>query len=161
MTVDLDDGLRELGLAPQDINALLLVPAAAVAWADGEPDMKQIEAIAETHAGDCEEGDCLRLAENARKFVYHNFVYRRPKPDLLRTALSCLAVMLFSLPRDKADRLRRLVFSVAMDVAVSGGGNLRGRRPIDITEKMAIANVAGALGFYDIALLKKLIEEGP
>jgi hypothetical protein len=46
MMVDLDDGLRELGLAAKDVHALLLVPAAAVAWADGEADMQAIANMA-------------------------------------------------------------------------------------------------------------------
>lgn len=161
MTIDLDGGLRELGLEPKDVHALLLVPAAAVAWADGEADMKEIEAMAETHACDCEEGNCLRLVESARKFVYFNFVYQRPKPELLRAALSCLSVYLFSLPTEKAGRLRRLIFSVALDVATSSGTGVLGRRQsVGVTEKMAIANMAGALGFHDIPTLEKLIEEG-
>lgn len=51
MTIELDGALRELGLTPAAANALMLVPAAVVAWADGEADMQEIEAIAGRHRG--------------------------------------------------------------------------------------------------------------
>lgn len=160
MNVDLDSALREMGLAATDINALFLVPAAAVAWADGEADMKELEAIAETHRCDCEEGECLRLSESSRQFVYHNFVYQRPKPELLRAALGCLAAYLILLPKEKADRLRLLMFAVAMDVERSSRKGVLGRlRSVGESEKLAIANMAGALGFYDIPVLERLIEQ--
>lgn len=160
LNLNLSGALGEMGLAPEDVNALFLVPAAMVAWADGEADMKELDAIAETHRCDCTEGDCLCLSEAARQFLYYNFVYQHPTAELLRSALGCLGAYLLAQPKDKADRLRLLMFSVAMDVARSSGrGVLRRLGSVGLTEKLAIANVAGALGFHDIPVLERLMEQ--
>lgn len=159
MDATIESALREMGLEPADITALFLVPAALVAWADGDADMKELEAIAESHRCDCDEADCLCMTETARQFLYRNFAYQRPQSGVLRAALGCLNAHLFALPRDRADRLRMMIFAVAMDVAKSSHRGMLGRlRAVSEAERLAIANMAGALGFHDIPLLQTLIE---
>jgi len=162
MSATPDEALRELGLTAATANALLFVPAAVVAWADGEADIKELEAIAARHRCDCEEGECLCLAESARQFLYYHFVYQAPKPDLVRRALACLAEQVRSQPADKADRLRQLILSVALDVARSSRQARFGRpHAVSVEERMALANVAGALGLHDVAALQRAIDAEP
>ena len=160
MMVDLDECLRQLGLAPNDVNALFFVPAAVVAWADGEAEIKELEAIAAKHRRDCDEGNCLCLSESARQFVYYHFAYQRPKPELMRVALRCLSLYLLAQTQEKADRLRELVLAVAVDVARSARTGLLSGRGVDLAEKLALANMAGALGFHDIPALLERLEKG-
>jgi hypothetical protein len=160
MTAGLSAKLRQLGLTAKDVNALYLVPATAVAWADGEVQTEELEAIAAKHCGDCAEGSCLSLSESGRRFLFYHFAYQRPSADMLRAALRCLSDHLSGQPPEVADRLRRLVFAVAVDVARSTGARLLSRgQAVSTAEKLTIANVAGALGFHDIPALLQLIEE--
>jgi hypothetical protein len=73
--------------------------------------------------------------------------------------MECLTEHVRSLPADKAERLRQLILSVALDVARSSRQARFGRpQKVTVEERMALANVAGALGLHDLAALQRAID---
>lgn len=159
LAFNFDERLQDLGIDEDDYGVLLLVPASAVAWADGESDMRELETIARRHQCDCEEADCLCVSEKARQFLYYNFVYRKPDAALLRKAMNCLRVFLALQEEKAADRLRWLTFEICLDVAKSSGGSLLSKG-LDQKEKLVLANIGGALGFHDMEQLEKAMSKG-
>ena len=134
--------LEELGLSPDDVGALFLVPGAVVAWADNHADMNELETIASRHAhADCGE-DMICVSEEARQIIYYHFVYQYPDKYMLEKACRIIHGLIKSCStEEERNRIRKFIADVCVDVARSSGDGLLGfLNRIDPNEKQVISN---------------------
>jgi len=133
--------MHKLGLDVDDKSALFLVPLAIVAWADGNADPKEIMTISTRHATHACGSDEVCLSETGRKFLYNNFVYRRPDPVTQRRVIDLLAALLDTLPLDNAVALREAITAMCVEVAESSGGFLGIFGKVATAEKEALLDL--------------------
>src|SRR3989339_268252 len=118
---------RKWGLDREALPVLLLIPMAEVAWADGQADEKEVDAIIDRHApasGSKVSPDTFTLTEAARAFLYSRFVYVKPDPALTAKAIGLLAMWLDEMEEADADRVRHLIVEMCFEVAERSGGFL-------------------------------------
>ncbi|OPZ23742.1 MAG: hypothetical protein BWZ02_03105 [Lentisphaerae bacterium ADurb.BinA184] len=155
--------LAKLGLGAQDGSVLLLVPMALVAWADGQADIEEMDAIAAKHCTPGGrtggKGGCtLRLSETARKFYYRDFVYAEPDHKMAAHLIVLLRHMLSAAPKEKADEWRVLVTQTCLEVARSSGGFL-GMATISAREREVIEGLVARLGLSRTPEAHALLDE--
>ena len=119
-------GMARYGLSPQDQGVLLLVPMAAVAWADGNADVDEMESIAgkQCRQMKSDERCILTITNKGRQFFHNKFMYQRPDARLTEELLGLLSHLLESMPEEKADALRDVILEGCVDVARTSGGML-------------------------------------
>lgn len=114
-------GLDEFGLQDPDVGVLLLAPMVAVAWADGKCDRKEIEAIVDKYDVQSETS-VLRLTASARRFLHDRLLSRKPDHEMLSSLIDLLSLYLDGQPLNAADRIRKTVAEMCIDVAEASGG---------------------------------------
>ena len=156
--MQLDTELARLGLSGDDAQALFLVPAALVAWADGHVDMKELETLASRHRpADC-QGAMVCLSDRGRQFLYHHFIYVKPDHETITNTLRLVSAMLDLLPEDRAQRYREAIAAMCVDVArSSGSGLLSFFTKISADERAVIRQVAVILRLLDNAEIAQLL----
>lgn len=117
-----DDALLDrfiaLGLDPETVLAVLLVPLAAVAWADGSIDAREKDAVLRAAA---ERG--IATGSPAHTMLA-GWLERPPSPALMSAWTNYVGAMWSSFdPTEKQDMQQRLL-GMARDVAGSAGGFL-------------------------------------
>lgn len=129
------DHLVELDLSPETIVALTLVPLVEVAWADGEIQVREREAI-------------LRAAEErgvAAGSINHqllsNWLLRQPSASLLEVWRHYAKALLLSLDDDERRLMRERTIDSASAVAEAAGGFL-GFGSISAAERAVLDELA-------------------
>jgi hypothetical protein len=112
------DALVELDIQPSTVAALGIVPLVVVAWADGEIQAKEREAILKAAA---ERGIEPGTATYA---LLENWLRTKPGPELLRTWKSCAHELEARLDADVGATLKERVISRTRAVAEAAGGFL-------------------------------------
>ena len=107
--------LMELGVRPETVAALSIVPLVEVAWADGALDAKERRAIVE-RAGVARDSTAGALLET--------WLDRRPDPKLLTAWTHLIQAMSEQLGPDEAARLKTGLLERARAVAAATGGFL-------------------------------------
>lgn len=110
--------LVELGVRPESVAPLALVPIVEVAWADGKVDHQERQAVLQAaeargmRAGDVEH-DLLQ-----------SWLAHRPKPELLEAWRHYVAGLCPELGPEQREALRRELLDRARQVAEASGGFL-------------------------------------
>jgi len=127
-----------LGVKPETLAALQLIPLVAVAWADGQIRANERNAILAA-AEDCGIGGSVA----ARKLLV-SWLDRNPGSELVDAWKGYAAAMLASLTPEAADVMRRRLLAGARDVATAAGGFL-GLGSISDEEQTVLDELAAAL----------------
>jgi hypothetical protein len=130
--------IDELGVNPETLVALQLIPLVAVAWADGQIQATERNAILAA-AEDCGIGG----SPAARKLLV-SWLERNPGSELIDAWKGYASAMLASLTPEAADVMRRRLLAGARDVATAAGGFL-GVGSISDEEKSVLDGLADAL----------------
>jgi len=131
-----DDALLDhfiaLGLSPQTVLAVLLVPLAAVAWADGSIDAREKEAVLRAAA---DRGIAPGTPAHA---ILTGWLERPPSPDLMAAWTKYVASMWNRFDEtEKRDMHGRLI-GMAREVAEAAGGFLGLGRKISAPEQAVL-----------------------
>ena len=112
------DHMLELGIGPETVLAVVLLPLAMVAWADGGVADKEREAI-------------LRAAEErgvdagtAAREVLESWLVEKPGPRLVEAWKRYVNSIRTDLTDDELERLRERMLGLAREVAEAAGGFL-------------------------------------
>lgn len=132
------DHLVELDLTPETIVAFSLVPLVEVAWADGEIQDKEREAILRAAA---ERGISQGSINHA---LLDNWLRRQPPAALLETWRHYAKALLDALGPDDQRLMRERTIGGARAVAEAAGGFL-GLGSISAVEKAVLADLESAL----------------
>ena len=130
--------IDELGVKPETLAALQLIPLVAVAWADGQIQTAERNAILAA-AEDCGIGG----SPAARKLLV-SWLDRNPGSELVDAWKGYAAAMLASLTPEAADVMRRRMLAGARDVATAAGGFL-GIGSISDEEKAVLDDLSAAI----------------
>ena len=132
---DVLDRLLNLGLTPQTLDALMLIPLVAVAWSDGDADYREREAImsALDEAGYSKGSDVHSMLEK--------WLASKPDAHLLTTWTSYMTSLLEGLTPEERKILADKVLGLCRRVAQASGG---------------ILGIAGTISRQEMALMKSL-----
>jgi hypothetical protein len=122
------DALVELAVEPETLIAFTLVPLVEVAWADGEIQPKERDAIikAAVERGVEENSPTARLLRN--------WLETPPNPQLLETWKSYIEALKESITEESWNEMKRTVMGRARTIAEAAGGFL-GVASISAAEK--------------------------
>jgi hypothetical protein len=134
------DRLIAMGIGPETAMALRLIPLVFVAWADGEMDDREREAILNAAR---EQG---MAAEEMARDVLKNWLEHKPDPKILTLWKDYVRNIWGRFTDDEQLRMRHNLLTAAEDVANSAGGFL-GLSKISTAEREVIDD------------LKKVIEQ--
>lgn len=112
------DKLMELGIRPETVAALALVPLVEVAWADGTLDARERRAVLDRAR---ESGLAAGSTEQA---LLEAWLGRRPDAKLLTAWIHMVRGMCEQMGPDEAARLRTSLLERARAVAAASGGVL-------------------------------------
>jgi tellurite resistance protein len=112
------DHLHEIGLGPETVLALVLVPLVAVAWADGQVDPRERAALLKAAE---ERG--VKEGSPARQLL-EGWLQRRPGPQLFETWKRYAPVLRGSLQGAERDAMHARIIDLARGVAEAAGGFL-------------------------------------
>ena len=156
----IDIQLDELGLQPEDAEALFLAPMALVAWADGKADMTELETLASKHSvRNCPE-NVLCISERARKFIYYNFVYTRPRKELEEKVINLLKEIMDGSSAERNNQMRDMITGMCLAVAKSSGSGLLGFiKKLDKREKEAMRQLVEKLRLQEGAKASQMLKE--
>ena len=132
------DKLMELGVRPETVAALSIVPLVEVAWADGSLDAKERRAVLD-RARDA--GIAPGSAEHA---LLEAWLERRPEAKLLTAWTHLVRGMSEQLDRDAAARLKTGLLERARAVAASSGGVLGLGSKVSTAEAEMLAQLEAA-----------------
>jgi hypothetical protein len=110
------DQLHELDLCSETLVALSLVPLIAVAWADGNVDVKERQAVLTAAEQKGVEAD-----HPAHKFL-ECWLEKQPDPHLMETWKAYVSTLLESLDADARSALKEDLLGRARAVAEAAGG---------------------------------------
>ena len=132
------DRLASLGVEPETVAALTLVPLVEVAWADGDVHPKEKAAVlkAAANAG-IEEG-------SAASELLAGWLEERPKPELRAAWTAYAGALAGMLDATERAALKEDLMGRARSVAAAAGGFL-GMGRISNEEEAALAALEGAL----------------
>lgn len=131
------DELIDLGLSADAVAALSLVPLIDVAWADGEIQPAERDAILEAAGGHGVEGGSEALV------LLSTWLSRGEPPELYPVWERCIRELTPKLSNEQREELKRQVVGFARDVARAAGGFL-GIRSICESEDAALAKIESA-----------------
>lgn len=122
------DRLVELGVRPESVAPLALVPILEVAWADGKLDDEERRAVLRAaEARGIQPGDLEHQ-------LMESWLARAPRPELLEAWQHYLAGLLPQLAPEQREELRRELLDGARAVAEASGGFLGLGRKISPAE---------------------------
>ena len=132
------DRLILLGIGPETAMALRLIPLVSVAWADGQMDDREREAILSAAR---EQG--LAAEETARQ-VLKDWLDEKPDPRLLSLWKEYVGHIWNHFTDDEQLQMRQTLLTTAEEVANAAGGFL-GLSKISAAEKEVIEDLQKAL----------------
>ena len=132
------DKLLELGVKPETVAALALVPLVEVAWADGELDRRERGAILDRAR---ESGIAAGSVEHA---LLEAWLDRRPDPKLLTAWTHLVRGVSEQLGREESARLKTNLLDRARAVATASGGVLGMGSKVSNAEAAMLAQLEGA-----------------
>ncbi len=132
------DRLILLGIGPETAMALRLIPLVSVAWADGQMDDREREAILSAAR---EQG--LAAEETARQ-VLKDWLDEKPDPRLLSLWKEYVGHIWNHFTDDEQLKMRQNILTTAEDVANAAGGFL-GLSKISAAEKEVIEDLQRVL----------------
>ena len=134
---ELLDALVALAVEPETLVAFTLVPLVEVAWADGEIQPKEREAIikAAVESGVTEDSPTAHLLKN--------WLQTRPDPQLLETWMSYIEELKTSLKGETWGEMKKTVMGRARTIAEAAGGFL-GVASISAAEKKMLQELEWA-----------------
>jgi tellurite resistance protein len=133
------DHLIELGLEPETVLALQLVPLAAVAWADGKIEPREREAVLKAAAAQGIATDSLAGQ------MLHNWLVQRPGAELMDAWKRQMRALLPLLSPKERDDIRASALERARSVAEAAGGFLGLTSKISAQEKAVLDSLAQTL----------------
>ena len=133
------DHLIELGLEPQTVLALQLVPLAAVAWADGQIEPREREAVMKAAAS---HGVA---PESVAGQMLDSWLTHRPGAELVDAWKRQMRALWPSLSPKERDEIRASALERARSVAEAAGGFLGLTSRVSAQEKIVLDELAQAL----------------
>lgn len=133
------DHLIELGLEPQTVLALQLVPLAAVAWADGQIEPREREAVLKAAASHGVS------SESVAGQMLNSWLMQQPGAELVDAWKRQMRALWPSLSQKERDELRASALARARSVAEAAGGFLGLTSRISAQEKAVLDELAQAL----------------
>jgi len=133
------DRLLELGLGPETVLAVTLVPLAVVAWADGSLQPQEREAILKAAS---DKG--LQPGSLAWQML-ESWLSRRPGPKLVETWKRYVQTVWPSLTAKQQDEIRAIGLERARHIAEAAGGFLGLTSRISVSEQAALDDMAKLL----------------
>ena len=131
------DRLMKLGIQPETVAALAVVPLVEVAWADGSLDAKERRTVVES-AG---------IAKgSAAESLLDAWLERRPDPKLFTAWAEMVKGMCAQLGREDAERLRTGLLARARAVASASGGIFGVGSKVSKAEAETLARLEAAFG---------------
>jgi tellurite resistance protein len=133
------DHLIELGLEPETVLALQLVPLAAIAWADGQIEPRERDAVLKAAAAHGVTADSVagRLLDS--------WLMQRPGAELVDAWKRQMRALWPSLPPKEREEIRASAIDRARSVAEATGGFLGLTSRISPQEKAVLDELAQAL----------------
>ena len=132
--------LAELGIRPETLAALTLIPLVQVAWADGVMDNKERDAILE---GAVSSGISR---ESASYGLLEIWTVEEPSAELTRAWRDFIAALAKELTDEERHRLRDNVLTRAYDVADAAGGFLGSGPRVSAEERAVMDDLGSAFG---------------
>lgn len=134
------DKIAGLGLGGETLAALSVVPLVAVAWADGEMDARERDAVVSgaERSGLAEGSAAHRLLEG--------WLTQRPPPELLSAWTDYVAALSPTLGADARDALKAGVLGRARAVAEAAGGFYGLGPRVSEAERAVLSKLEGAFG---------------
>jgi hypothetical protein len=112
------DKLLELGIRPETVAALALVPLAEVAWADGSIDARERQTV-------LERAEKSGIAAGSTDYaLLQSWLERRPEAKLLTAWIQMVRGLREHLPPDQVESLRTGLLERARAIASASGGVL-------------------------------------
>ena len=136
---ELLDALIELEVEPETLVAFTLVPLVEVAWADGEIQEKERNAIVEAAVENGVTADSPTVA------LLENWLHTKPGPELFDAWRTYMSDLLGSLGDRSQDHVKTALLGRAKAIAEAAGGFL-GLASISAAEKAKIKELELALG---------------
>jgi tellurite resistance protein len=133
------DHLLELGLGPETVLAVTMVPLAMVAWADGEVQAKEREAILRAA-----EGNGIAPGSIARQLL-EDWLTQPPGPKLVDAWKRYVAAIWPALSPHEHDEIRQSGLERARSVADAAGGFLGLGSRISAKERAMLDEIAKVL----------------
>jgi tellurite resistance protein len=133
------DRLIELGLEPGTVLALQLVPLAAVAWADGQIEPKERDAVLKAAAA---QGIA---ADSVAGQMLKNWLVQQPGAELMDAWKRQMRALLPLLSPKERDDIRASALERARSVAEAAGGFLGLTSKISAQEKAVLDSLAQTL----------------
>jgi hypothetical protein len=133
------DHLIELGLEPETVLALQLVPLAAVAWADGKIEPREREAVLKASAA---QGVA---PESVAGQMLDRWLMQRPGAELVEAWKRQMRALWPSLSPKERDEIRASAIERARSVAEATGGFLGLTSKISPEEKAVLDDLGKAL----------------
>lgn len=132
------DKLMELGIRPETVAALAIVPLAEVAWADGSLDARERKAILDRAS---ESGISAGSAEHA---LLEEWLARRPEEKLFTAWTHMVKGLTAELGPEAAARLKTSLLERAQAVATASGGVLGMGSKVSSAEAAMLAKLEAA-----------------
>ena len=134
------DRLSELGIKPETALAVMLVPLAAVAWADGSIDARERKAILMAAA---ERG----VAEGTPAHtLLVSWLETRPGAELVEMWRRYVRTLSSALTPGEREQMRDRLLGLARGVAESAGGFLGIGKKVSPAEQLVLDDVASVIG---------------
>lgn len=133
------DRLVELGIRVDTIEALVLVPLAMVAWADGRMEAREREAVLRGA-----EASGIVPGSPAHQLL-DTWTLQRPPRELMDSWRGYIAALLAELSADQRRALEDRILGRAREVAQAAGGFL-GMASVSREEEEMLAELASAFG---------------
>lgn len=133
------DHLIELGLEPQTVLALQLVPLAAIAWADGQIEPRERDAVLKAAASQGVP------AESVAGQMLDSWLTQRPGAELVDAWKRQMRALWPSLSPKERDEIRASALERARSVAEAAGGFLGLTSRISPQEKAVLDDLAQTL----------------
>jgi tellurite resistance protein len=133
------DHLIELGLEPQTVLALQLVPLAAIAWADGKIEPRERDAVLKASAAQGISADSVAGQ------MLDRWLAQRPGPELVDAWKRQMRALWPSLSQKERDEIRASAIDRARSVAEAAGGFLGLTSKISPEERAVLDDLAQAL----------------
>ena len=133
------DSLIKVGVTPESLSAVSLIPLVSVAWCDNSMESTEQEAIlsAASAAGVEKDSAAFKLLSG--------WLAERPPADLLKSWQTYIAALKTQLDETSLSQLKASVINRAETIAESAGGFL-GLGAVSDKEKKAIADLAATFG---------------
>jgi len=133
------DRLVELGIRVDTVEALVLVPLALVAWADGKVEARERDAV-------LRGAEASGIAPGSPAYqLLDTWTVHRPPRELLDAWRAYIAALVAELSADQGRALEQRILGRARDVAKATGGIL-GMASVSEEEEAVLAMLADAFG---------------